>query len=158
GGNDCISQSDTNDLIMDVSFNGTPNTCGVFKIEFIHWGGNVWDVFANCSEDNTPQFYLYRDLCSAIANYNPLPEIGIENVTVATAQCNKGLKAQGTMDLVNVGCLPAANMEIVVTELGTLPLNQVTVPVTLVNKGQTVTLPWSMNLRGRPANLSFKVD
>lgn len=157
GGNDCISNVPSNDLIMDVSFQGTPNTCGVFKLEFIKWGGFVWNVFANCSENDTPQWYLYRDLCSAIANYNPLPEIGIERVDVDNSQCGS-LTAQGTMTFINVGCLPASNMEIVIEEVGTVPLNFKVIPITLVNKGETIVLPWSLTLINPNASLSFKVD
>lgn len=158
GGNDCISNVPSNDLIMDVSFQGTPNTCGIFKLEFQRWGGFVWDVYANCRGDSDANngFYLYRDLCSAIANYNPLPELGIEAVDIDNSQCGS-LTASGTMTLVNVGCLPADQMEIVIDEVPSAGAPK-TIKLNLVNKGERVVVPWSFNLSGRPRPLSFKVD
>lgn len=152
GGSDCK----TNNRIMDVSFQGTPNVCGVYRLDFLNWGGWAWEVFANCTADATQQFNIYRDLCTAVSAYNPRPEGGIATVVLDDSQCGSYI-ANGTVQVENIGCLPAAALEVVITQKLPLPANPKVYTVDLL-KGESKVIAWDYTVTAIPADLEFTID
>jgi hypothetical protein len=93
-----------NEQTMDISFQGNPTVCGVYRLEFHNWGGYVWDLFANCSGESRPGFRIYDNFCDAVENLNPLPELSVFNVVVDEADCPD---ITIDFDVTNVGCYGA---------------------------------------------------
>ena len=62
---------------------------------------NGWTLFSNCDGTDTPQFNIYWDCTEAWAAYNPLPELGVANVS-ASGDC---WTYDITFDVVNIGCV-----------------------------------------------------
>jgi len=149
------SDPKTNGVVMDVSFQGNPTVCGVYRLDFIDWGGWFWEVYANCTADRTEQFYIYRDLCSALANYNPRPEGGLADVTFDQSQCGSR-RASGTFTVENVGCLPASGLEIVIDEVPSQGSPK-TYTVDLL-RGEQKIIPWTYDISTVPVDLTFRVD
>lgn len=94
--------------VTDIHFYGSPTVCGVYRLEFFHWGGHVWDLFANCTGTGTPGFKLYDTYCEALVNYNPHPELVVDNLDV-TGTCPDFLIS---FDVTNIGCVAAENARV----------------------------------------------
>ena len=111
---DCAGGSDPrwNEVVTNVSFERPEGLCGVFRLEFINHSGNVWELFANCDGSRTPAFNISDSLCTALAGYNPLPNLSI----VSVDEVYNCPDVTITAEIRNDGCTPATDVEIVLRD------------------------------------------
>jgi hypothetical protein len=103
-----------NNQTTDISFDDPVALCGVYRVEFIDWGGYVWDLFANCTGTNDPGFFIYDNLSEARFSHHLRPELSISNVNVSGICPNLIVGA----DVTNTGCDLADVTICVETSLG----------------------------------------
>jgi hypothetical protein len=103
-----------NNQTTDISFDDPVALCGVYRVEFIDWGGFVWDLYANCTGTSDPGFFIYDNLAEARASHQLRPELSISNITV-TGTCPNYLIGA---DVTNTGCDEADVPVCIETSLG----------------------------------------
>ena len=112
---DCIGDNPLwNEQTTDVWFENADGLCGVYRLEFPEHSGNVWDLFANCSGDNAPQFPIFDSLCGALEAYQPLPELTLESASLLT-DCPSW---SASYVVRNDGCVGAAGFAVVLLDDG----------------------------------------
>lgn len=121
-----------NNQTTDIWFQRAEGLCGIYRLEFIKHSGFIWDLFANCTGTNTPQFRIHDSLCGALADYSPLPNISIASVD-AVYNCPD---ITVTYEIRNDGCLPANDIDVVLADNGVTVQTDV-VPQLLA--GETLT-------------------
>ncbi|OGL46299.1 MAG: hypothetical protein A2161_00030 [Candidatus Schekmanbacteria bacterium RBG_13_48_7] len=89
-----------NNQVTDIKFTDPVALCGVYRIEFVNWGGFIWDLYANCTGSDDPGFYIYDSYTEAEASTILRPELDISNLTVSGICPNFTVDA----DISNFGC------------------------------------------------------
>ncbi|OGL48984.1 MAG: hypothetical protein A2161_06515 [Candidatus Schekmanbacteria bacterium RBG_13_48_7] len=89
-----------NNEMTDIFFSGAPTVCGVYRVEFIDWGGFIWELFANCDGTRTPVFMIYDNYDTAVSSFHLYPELSLSNLKV-TGICPV---YDITFDVANSGC------------------------------------------------------
>ena len=124
-----------NDRDMDIKFSGSPTVCGVYRLEFVGWGGFVWQLYANCTGTSTPDFTIYSNLCSALAQWRALAELQITDVSlVGTPTCPSAAQVQVSVQ--NLGCGAAVDVPLSLDNNTGDPPTLATIPS--IPAGQTV--------------------
>jgi hypothetical protein len=142
---DCTSGSDPrwNEVVTDVYFDRPEGLCGIFRLEFINHSGNVWELYANCLGDRIPGFDIHDSLCTAMAEYDPLPNVNLlaANATYACPDITV------TYTIRNDGCTSVQNFPVELVDDGTV------VGVDLIPNlaaGQTTTRTFTVRFPATP--------
>jgi hypothetical protein len=117
--------------VTDVYFERPTGLCGVFRIEFVNHAGFEWQLFANCDGSATPLFNISDNLCTALDQYDPLPDVSIAVVS-ETYTCPD---ATFVFDVTNNGCVGVTNFVVELRDSAT-PITTDVVP--FIGPGQTV--------------------
>jgi len=103
-----------NNVTTDIWFYGSPTLCGIYRAEFVNWGGFIWELYSNCTGTSSPGFRIFDNYCEALANYDPYPVLSVESMTIS------GTCPTYTVDyaISNAGCSPATTTVVVNSDLG----------------------------------------
>ena len=143
---DCTgTDAQWNNKTTDIWFQRIEGLCGIYRVEFINHSGNVWDLFANCSGTNTPQFFIHDNLCAALSDYNPLPNVALVSAT-PVYNCPD---VTVTYEVRNDGCAPANDILIELTDAGVVVQSEL-IPQLLA--GETITLVMNARFTGTDTN------
>lgn len=139
----------------DIWFAGNPTVCGVFRAEFIDWGGHDWRLYTNCTGTNQPGFRIYDNICEAFENYNPLPELSISNAVLSGSCPNYTVN----FDITNVGCLQVNDAPVrLAAALDPNNFTDIVIPGTLL-PGDTMSAQIQLTLTSSlPQNLTLSAD
>ncbi|HPR64885.1 MAG TPA: PKD domain-containing protein [Thermoanaerobaculia bacterium] len=123
-----------NDQTTDIWFYGSPTLCGIYRAEFVDWGGFIWDLYSNCTGTDTPGFKIYDNYCEALAAYDPYPALNVESMTIS------GSCPTYTVDytISNAGCSEATTTVVAWSDLGGSTEEDVTVTPGATESGSLV--------------------
>lgn len=85
--------------VIDCKVVGSPELCGLFRVD-VRSGGNLWNLFSNCTGDATADFDIYYNCEDAWNAFNPLPEIAVANAREVGSCPNTQIE----FDLQNLSC------------------------------------------------------
>lgn len=128
------NDTEWNNQTTDIRFERQEGLCGIFRLEFINHSGFVWDLFANCTGTNDPQFLIHDSLCGAIADYRPLPNLSIVQAD-ALYTCPD---ISVTYTVRNDGCAPSTDVAVELRD-GATVVSTDTVPVLFPGEQVTQT-------------------
>jgi hypothetical protein len=151
---DCDGGSDPNwnEVVTDISFERPEGLCGVFRIEFpLNHSGFVWELYANCTGQQAPLFNIHDTLCTALADYTPLPNISLVSAS-AVSNCPQ---VDVTYTLRNDGCQDAIDFESSLLDDGAVVAVDVA-PV--VPAGQTITRTFSATFTPPTGFVTLELD
>lgn len=89
--------------VTDVVLKGKPGLCGVFRLDIVS-GGNIWELFANCTGARQASFDIYTRCEDALAAFDPLPELVISDFSY-TGTCPD---IELEVEVTNIGCADAS--------------------------------------------------
>jgi len=98
---------------MDVRFAGSPSVCGVYRLEFLGWGGWTWELYAKLHRRERAGFRIYSNICDALNSWKALPNLIISDVEILdNRDCPRSVRLRLTVT--NTGCQGAVNVPVVV--------------------------------------------
>jgi hypothetical protein len=132
-----------NNVTTTVYFYGSPNVCGVYRVEFRDWGGNIWSLFANCTGTNDPGFYIYDNYPEASTSFRLLPELSISDIGV-TGVCPD---FQVSFSVTNTGCVETDAPVCIKSDLPGGPWNSV---IPNISPGETKSTTMNITVGACP--------
>lgn len=132
---DCVAGSDPlfNETVVDVFFDRPEGLCGIFRIEFPYrHSGFVWELYANCTGARSPGFDIHDSLCTALANFFPLPSVSLISASGDYACPDVTV----TYTVENTGCIEANNYPVVLSDGPTVVYTDI---IPRIDAGETLT-------------------